>query len=252
MVSRRITVVADSVAFPTKNRGVGSQLTLLYGICTVTVHRVAIRQRGRLDGVAVRSASDGCGCCRHSRALHEPVHRADDVIVRRRWPPSSRGASKIATRAPSREAFVKICWTMIARPNSIIPNIIRKNTGATRANSTAAAPCRFLRQDRQPFSSLTTGADSICRSNSREVLPLPSPPLQWGAFLGGKISGSGTVRDMRMMGGVGRFIATSPPRQNRQSSQSQSESHKAAEASRSCARRPSAPARWDREPRRSH
>jgi len=62
--------------------------------------------------------------------------------------------SRTPTRAPSRAAFVITCWTMTIRPYSIIPNTSRKNTGATIANSTAAAPHRFLRQDRQMSSNL--------------------------------------------------------------------------------------------------
>ena len=50
--------------------------------------------------------------------------------------------SKIPTRAPSRAAFVRICCTMTIRPYSIIPNTNKKNTGATTANSTTAAPRR--------------------------------------------------------------------------------------------------------------
>src|SRR5215472_5950282 len=53
----------------------------------------------------------------------------------------------IATRAPSRAALVMICSTMTARPYSIIPNSSTKNTGATNANSTAAAPCRRGRRE---------------------------------------------------------------------------------------------------------
>src|SRR5215831_12273462 len=63
--------------------------------------------------------------------------------------------SKTACRAPSRDALVIICWTITIRPYSIRPNTIRKNTGATRANSTAAAPRRFLRYNRQGLSSLS-------------------------------------------------------------------------------------------------
>lgn len=49
---------------------------------------------------------------------------------------------KIATLAPSLAAFVMICWTITIRPNSIIPKTSTKNTGATTANSTTAAPRR--------------------------------------------------------------------------------------------------------------
>ena len=67
--------------------------------------------------------------------------------------------SSTATRAPSRDALVNTCWTITIRPYSIIPKTIRKNTGATMANSTAAVARRFLRNNRQGFSSLSL-ADS--------------------------------------------------------------------------------------------
>ncbi len=62
--------------------------------------------------------------------------------------------SKTPTRAPSRVALVKNCCTITTRPNSIIPKMNRKKTGATIANSTALAPLRFFRLDRQTFSNL--------------------------------------------------------------------------------------------------
>jgi hypothetical protein len=36
--------------------------------------------------------------------------------------------------------LINTCWTIKARPNSRKPTTIRKNTGATTANSVAAAP----------------------------------------------------------------------------------------------------------------
>src|SRR5688572_1936088 len=64
--------------------------------------------------------------------------------------------SIIARRAPSREALVMICFTIIARPNSITPTTKRKNRGAMTANSTSAAPrrrdlfCRRMRFRGEP------------------------------------------------------------------------------------------------------
>src|SRR5262245_21524371 len=48
----------------------------------------------------------------------------------------------LAMRAPTREALISTCCTISARPISIKPITIRKNTGATIANSAAAAPRR--------------------------------------------------------------------------------------------------------------
>ena len=56
--------------------------------------------------------------------------------------------SSTATRAPSRDAFVRICWIITIRPNSIIPKTNRKKRGATTANSTAAG--QLLEQLRAP------------------------------------------------------------------------------------------------------
>ena len=49
---------------------------------------------------------------------------------------------------------------MTIRPYSIIPKTRRKNTGATMANSTTAAPRRFFRHNRQTFSTFGELADS--------------------------------------------------------------------------------------------
>ena len=47
---------------------------------------------------------------------------------------------RLATRAPSRAELATRAWAFITMPKSIMPRIIRISTGATSANSRAAAP----------------------------------------------------------------------------------------------------------------
>src|SRR5262245_49160089 len=54
--------------------------------------------------------------------------------------------SMVARRAPTRDALISTCCTMIARPTSTMPITSIKKIGATIANSTAAAPVRLLRR----------------------------------------------------------------------------------------------------------
>ena len=175
----------------------------------------------------------------------------------------------------SQLTFVRICSTMIARPISIIPRTNKKNTGATMANSTTAAPCRFLRHRRQARSSLTSAGASFrpmqpCRRGDAGDSALESredcrvgrakraPPCVLAGWWGSLRSTHPTsfslqqlkVRGLRKRGG---FIAASSfeGRESSRLFQSQSEFHRGAIAWSFSVRRRWPQACWDRELRGS-
>ncbi len=49
---------------------------------------------------------------------------------------------RVAILAPSRETLVNICLTIVIRPISMMPRVNKIMSGATKANSTNAAPFR--------------------------------------------------------------------------------------------------------------
>jgi hypothetical protein len=160
--SRRITVVAVSV-FPPRYIGDGSQLTSLKGMETVTV--TGSPNSAVLGGLGETVVGSALG-------VIDPLARYSFTTA---FTSAVVAPSSTAFRAPSREALVITCWTMTMRPYSIMPNTSRKNTGATTANSTAAAPRRFLRYDRQDRCnlSLAGGKDALKPATCRQTASKP-------------------------------------------------------------------------------
>src|SRR5262245_49342091 len=135
---------------PPRNQGEAIQLTVLNGTVAVTVIVVpgaAVAGFGDTLTDTPGTATAAVDCC----TAVWTVDVVADVVT--------------ACRAPTRDAFTNTCCTISARPNSMNPTIIRKNTGATTANSVADAPNRHERRQRRP-------GQPACR---RPVVASPAP-----------------------------------------------------------------------------
>ena len=94
------------------------------------------------------------------------------TVLTRVWAVVAVLPGKAATRQPSRAAEVTT-WTAIpSRAHSSIPRSKIRNTGSTRANSTAAAPRRF--DDRFPNFIIHLLQVSVCQLMIQHRTPRPA------------------------------------------------------------------------------
>lgn len=206
-----MTVVADNVVL-LRNIGVGSQLTSVKGTCTETVTGSPKAAVLGGFGVTVTTAPD----------TRLPVKKSLTIVVT----PVVVAPSRTAARAPSRVALVMTCWTMTSLPYSIMPKMSSRSTGATMANSTTAAPRRYIRNDRK---SLCTFLDAPVKDDAGWVLGRASP-----SFVTSPICFASRL--------IRAFLST----QSRGSCQWRWEFHRARAACGACARRQSPRAWQDR------